>query len=282
MVSMCCKFMDEYCPKCLIVVENNRGREAINCFLNTRYKYQLYYDEGKLTDKVVEATDPYGSLKRAAYERRAFGFSTTGSSRPRLLAVLENLMAERKDLIDTQYMVDDVCGLIKKVNGRVEAGPGKHDDNMMSYMMGLFIYFNADYEFLEGFGIRRGASDPNHDYDENGQMTDESKKRKIRDLLPNLPDSIKGLFEQILKEKDPVQDIWEHEKQVAITESLTMDKLPSQMDEYERMQAVRGYGVTADPVDDAFWASFDKGIIESNFAQNTDIDIEAFLGEDNY
>ena len=30
---MLCRFMDRYCPKCMIIIESNRGRELINLFL---------------------------------------------------------------------------------------------------------------------------------------------------------------------------------------------------------------------------------------------------------
>lgn len=278
MVQMCCKFLDDYCPRSMIVVENNRGREAINCFLNTRYKYQLYYDEGKLTDKVVDSRDKYGELKKAAYERRAYGFYTGGSSRPQLFAILETLVDERKDILYTEYIVDDILGLIRKPNTRVEAGPGKHDDNIMCYLMGLYIYYHADADFLEGYGIRRGARDTDTDYDDNGNLTKSGEAKKIKELLPQMPENMRELFKQMLQEKDPVKESWDYQKEVQRATGMGMDKLPSQLSDMEL--ADYHHGITADPSDEAFWQGYDNQTIDSNFERNYDVNIDQILGDD--
>lgn len=272
MVTLCCKFMDEYCPRSLIVVENNRGREAINRFLETKYKYQLYYDEGKLTDKVVESTDKYGSLKQAAYERRAYGFYTGGSSRAQLFAILETFVDERKDILYTEYIVDDITGLIRKPNTKVEAGPGKHDDNIMCYLMGLYIYYRADPDFLEGFGIRRGAIDRDSDYDEDGKLTPEGERKKIQELMPNLPPEMQELFKSYLQTADPIKEAWQYQKQVVQAQGQYDLDQPSGLRDQ--------YGVTADPVDESFWNQFDKQTVDSNFEHDFSVNIDAFLGED--
>ena len=122
---MLVKFMDKYCPKCMIIIEANRGRELINLFLNSKYKYQLYYDDNKIMKEISDTVDAHGRLKQAASERRAYGLTTSKSNRDYFYGILEYLVEERKDILITEYLVNDIAGLIRKPGtGRVEAGPG--------------------------------------------------------------------------------------------------------------------------------------------------------------
>ena len=272
MVEMLCDFMDQFCPKCMIVVENNRGREAINCFLASRYKYNLYYDDGKLTSKIVSSTDPYGNLKKAAYERQAYGFYTS-SNRSALYAILENLMKEGKDILIGEYIVDDICGLIRKTNGRVEAGPGKHDDNIMSYLIGLYIYYNADYSFLESFGIVRGASEPMQ-YKDSQDMSRDEKIKAIKNMLPGLPDYLQEAFNAVLQEKNTADEEFKYYQQIERAKQSSFT-LPSQMTEDERQLQMR-IGRSPDYTDQSFWRQYDESIMNTNY-DDVEVDIDDFM-----
>lgn len=265
-----CSFLDEYCPKAMIIVENNKGWELINCLRETRYRYQLYYDDSKLGDKVIEKTDPYGALKRESMQRRAFGISTTSSNRSLYYAILENIMEERKDLLLTPYLVEDVCGLIRKPNGRVEAGPGQHDDNIMSYLIGMFVYLHSPYEKLEEYGIRRGASDDLTDYDESGNMTEEGMMKKFKELLPSLPENMRELVSGALNIRNPVDDAVDYHRQLDAARGTNLDIHTQGYSPNETIVP------TAAPSDESFWANYDAKIWESNY-DDQKFDIEDYL-----
>ena len=251
-----CKFLDEYCPKSMIIIESNKGRELINCFLETKYKYQLYYDDGKLGDQVIEKTDPYGALKRQAMQRRAYGV-WTGNNRAQYYAILENIMEERKDILLTPYLVEDVCGLVRKPNGRVEAGSGLHDDNIMSYLIGMFVYLHAPYEKLEEYGIRRGASDDISDYDEHGEITEEATLRKLSEMLPSLPDNMRELISGALVQKNPVSDAEAYYAEL----QRARQSSPSHSDNPNET-----FTTSAAPMDQSFWTQYDDSVWQSNFS----------------
>lgn len=266
MFKLCCRFLDEFCPKSLIIVEANKGRELINYFLESKYRTHLYYDIDKLNSKVVESTDPYGALKKAAYERRAYGFDTTRGSRPKLFAILENFVEERKSDLYTQYIVKDIIGLERKNTGRVEASEGHHDDNIMSYLIGLYVYFNASN--LEEFGIRRGQHIP-----EEGdiELTPEQKKSKLAELAHALPDSLRDVFLSVVQEKDPVSASIEYEKELR-REQERADLL------YRRDEQEVYNGFSPDE-SEALWGTLDKNLIDSNFEviENTKVDIDDWI-----
>lgn len=214
---MLCKFMDDYCPKSMLVIENNRGRELINRFLESKYRYRLWYDKSKLTDKKVLNTDKYGAEKKAAYDRRSLGFNTSVSTKPLLYSIIERFMEEDLSKVFTEYIVRDVTAIQRKPNGKIVLGGANDDDEegdnhgdvLMAYLIGLFVLYNADN--LREFGVEPGARSPE---DENRELTDSEKKEKIKSLMGILPDSLKGLFQDVLNEKDPVTAAQQYEIEV--------------------------------------------------------------------
>ena len=271
---MLIKFMDQYCPRSMIVIENNRGRELINFFMDSKYRFNLYYDDSKLLTNISEKVDKYGAIVQSAYERRAYGLSTTRSNRPKYYAILENVVEERKDLLYTEFLVDDVCGLIRKANGRVEAGPGKHDDNIMSYLMGLYIYYNAPFEVLERYGIVRGASEEEL-YDDNGNMTEQEMLRRMKEMVTEnaLPPELQALIQDTLNQKNDIDDSWQYYKEVDAA-MHEQPRLPSQMNPGELN---RGFVQSASPIDDSFWARYDEEIMQSNWSDRDTFNIEDYL-----
>lgn len=254
---MIIKFMDERCPKSMIVVEANRGREIINRILESKYRYQLWYDVDKLNAKIVETTDGYGAQRQAANVRRAYGFDTTKSSRPKLFAILENFVVEEKDKLCTKYLVDDIVGLIRKTSGRIEAGSGKNDDNVMAYLIGMYIYFHATN--LEDYGIVRGATEPIND-DPNDPS---ALREKIASMMSILPDNMKAMFSEFIGEKNPVDASWEYEREL----QREMINSPSLNSDNEN--------ISLNEYNDSYWDQADNDIFDSNFNKSHhDVNIE--------
>ena len=262
-----CRFMDEYCPRCMIIPESNKGREIINCFLETKYRYQLYYDDGKLDKQVIERTDPYGRLKQEAMQRRAYGL-WTGRNRSQYYGILENIMESRKDILLSKYVVEDVCGLIRKQNGRIEAGDGCHDDNIMSYLIGMFIYTQAPYEKLEEYGIRRGEFASFEDTDDDGNVTEEGKLRQLANMLPFLPENMRDLIKITLKEKNPVNDSEKYYKEVQAAKSRFQTDSPYMEEDASSEDDEDIFTQTNAPMDKNQWAEFDRQIYDSNERYN--------------
>ncbi len=260
LAQMLIQFMDRYCQKCMIIIESNKGRELINILLNSKYKYQLYYDDNKITKEVVESVDPYGRLKQAASERRAYGLYTSTSNRHLFMGVLENLVEERKDLLISEYLVDDIAGLIRKPGtGRVEAGAGKHDDNVMSYLFGMYLYNNLSAEKLEEYGIHRGRQDNENDYTtEDGDLTLEGKIRKMKEMLPGLPKEMQDLLNATFKSRSEVTDYEDAAREIQKANELNKMYAPVAPEDNDI------YGSTPYANDEAFWENFDNQLLDIN------------------
>ena len=261
---MIVKFMDEYCPKSLIVVEANRGRELINRFMESKYRYQLWYDSKKLTAKVVETTDKFGAERRSANERRAFGFDTTPSSKPLLFSIIERIMEEDLNMVYTQYIVKDITCVQRQPNGKIILGAGDNDegvghgDNLMSFLIGLYVLYNADN--LEEFGINPGASAP---IDTDRELTEEEQKQVIINAMANMPPEMQELFASVLNQKDPVQDSYIHEAEV----QREIKRQNFELGINEEEQDMR---FIDDSADDVAWDNLQRNIFDSYFERQND------------
>lgn len=263
MCNMIVQFMDNRCPYCMIVVESNKGRELINCLLNTKYRYRVWYDDGKISKQIVEEHDEYSSLRKRAMDRRALGFVTSPSTRPKLFAILENFMYERKDCICTKYIVKDVMGLERKPNGRIEASGTNHDDNIMSYLFGLYVYnFSSN---LESFGLSRGAQEPKETPEEE---TDQEKKEKIRNILPNLPEELRSLFEGIAT-PDEIERSEDYAKEV--------QREDEKHDFLENGESITGPNQSSPSDNDNLWNALDNTTLYSNTEHQDEFNIDDYI-----
>ena len=68
-----------------------------------------------------------------------------------MFQILFRHVNECKELLNTEYLVDDMCKLVRTSTGKIEAGKGEHDDCVMSYNIGMYLFYTGDN--LELFGI---------------------------------------------------------------------------------------------------------------------------------
>lgn len=197
------KFMDTFCPKAVIVVENNKGRELLHWLLESRYANNVWYDNEKMDAKEsVNADTPDTS------EEKALGFNTNRTTRAMMMKILEDLVIEEPEKVCTKILVDSVCSLERRVSGRIEAAPGKHDDMVMAYLIGICVHRNATN--LEDWGIAPGTRDPAEHFER--PQTPQDIVAKLKELAELLPANMRSQF--IREDKDPATDAANYQKQI--------------------------------------------------------------------
>lgn len=206
-LKMIVKFLDEYCPKSMIVVENNRGHELLSMLEETKYRYQVWFNEDSFGKLEPERINKYGVHERAAIMRRYSGFTTDSHTRPMLFKILESMVEDRIDDLYTEFIVEEINSLILKTPTRIEHAPGKHDDVLFAYLIGLCVYFNASN--LEDYGIKRGMKEPTITGNEDPQVL----TQKMVGLMSKLPDDYKAMFLKAI-DKDPVAESEKYASQV--------------------------------------------------------------------
>ena len=118
----------------------------------TSIKDNLYWSESarQLEEMVEESADDY-ELKKLAIQYKKYGTYLTPKVRNAMLELLFKHIAECKEILNTEYLVDDICKLVRKSTGRIEAVQGEHDDSLFSYLHAIYLYYTGDN--LEHFGI---------------------------------------------------------------------------------------------------------------------------------
>lgn len=269
---MCCDFLQSYAPRSMIVIEANKGRELINRFKESPFRLQVWYNPDKLVDKISYTTDEYGSLKQSALERRTLGFDTTNKSKPMLFQIIERFMEEEIEKVNTEYLVKDVCCVQRKPNGKIVLGVGDddegegHGDVLMSYLIGLFVLYNASN--LEEFGIHPGALEPDLEPEDRRLRPLHEQKEKTRELLNSLPEEMQDIFKDFLKQSDPVEESYNYAKE--IDRSMKNPDLPydTNNDPYQiHMQQDRYIDPT---LQRDLWHSTDQAIMEGYTDKNLD------------
>lgn len=208
-------FMIARCPRALIVVEANRGREVLQRLTDGIFRDRIWYDADRMNQLLSQKTDEYGGIPNSVISRKVQGFITGTKSRNYLFGCLEQMVMENIDCIYSEHLVNEILTLIRKPTGKIEAAPGEHDDCVMAYLIGLYVYLNASN--LEEFGISRRMRRPDAPI-EIVRESERDYRDRVRSVVPNLPDQYRGIFEDFLKEKDPVRDSREYARQVAMAQ----------------------------------------------------------------
>ena len=152
-VEMIVELVNNYIPKGVLIPEkNSMGIYLIQMLLETSVRDNLYWSESarQLEEIVEESAEDY-ELKSMAAKYKKYGTYTSKKVRDAMFELLFQHIDNHKDLLNTEYLVDDMCKLIKTSTGRIQADQGEHDDCVMSYLHAIYIYYTGDN--LEHFGI---------------------------------------------------------------------------------------------------------------------------------
>ena len=263
MSKMVVKFMDNFCPRAVIVVENNKGRELIHNLLETKYSQNVWFDVDKLGAK--EAVNP---KEPDTSGEKALGFNTNTKTRPMLYDILESMVAEEPHKICTKLLVDSVCSLERNPHGRIAAAPGHHDDMTMAYLIGILVRRRATN--LEDWGIVPGSEDPL--LRQNKLETPTDVVNKLKELAMLLPENMRS---QIFREeKDPVKDAFKYAQELQVVAARQniheMDK-KSLLDDYDDDYM---YDVNPDVLDAALDRDFNSLI---DYKPDSNFDINDWL-----
>ena len=180
----------KYIPNALLCIERNaNGSTIIDELALTSISRNIWYNPSK--DLVsADSKVKNGSLIQEAETRRMRGVYTGKNSRELMMALLYETVAEHKDRLTSDFVIDDILKLVSK-KGKIQAGAGAHDDSVMSYLIGLYVYTYA--KNLSRWGIVRGAREPGSDpHDDRGAQEADAYEY----MKENLSDSEYNMFAQ--------------------------------------------------------------------------------------
>lgn len=163
--------VEEYIPNCVITIEkNSMGIYLIQMICEqTAIGDRLYWSDStrQLEELTEEGPDDY-NLKMLSMKYKKYCTYTTPKIRSAMFELLFTHIDNCKKILNTEYLVDDMCKLVRNPNtGKIAADKGEHDDCVMSYLHAIYIYYTGDN--LETFNIHKsthpiwGEIDPDKD-----------------------------------------------------------------------------------------------------------------------
>lgn len=159
-ISLCVDILtylvDNYFTNPLIIVERNRNGGAVVESLKASRLRRFIYASPKANDdtnRISDKLDDNGFVKEEFINNKYFGTNTTTSTRKVMMGILLDAMQFARELICTQYLVEDVKNLVV-MNDKIQADKGEHDDSVMSWLIAMYIYYHG--EKLERYGFVKG------------------------------------------------------------------------------------------------------------------------------
>lgn len=204
--------VSKHIPKCMIIIEKNRGMSLIDKFMShPLLKRKLYHSPEASLENInsIEHLDEKGFIKEKMARRRYFGITTGPNNRDIMMGILVDAVKYKKSLMRTQYLVEDVTNLVIK-NGKIQADTGKHDDIVMCWVIALYTYYYG--KDLHKFGFRRGEIPDDVEED------DEFLKLKVLYENPEIQKAFPSMYQFYLSQKVVREQLlMEHNEEVKET-----------------------------------------------------------------
>lgn len=154
------ELVQEHLPRACIVIERNSvGDGIIDHLLNSPIRSNLYFDKNKdlVEENLSDESNTVSMLKRTGEQKKFYGVYTNNQTREDMFAILFRRMAEFKDDFVTKNITDDITHLVRFKSGKIAAQISFHDDSIMSYLIGLYVWYHGNN--LPLFGIIKGAQE---------------------------------------------------------------------------------------------------------------------------
>lgn len=151
----------KYIPKGVLCIERNHcGDAIIDDLANSQISRNIFYNETKDLVNNGSVKVEHGNIITEPEKRRNRGVWTGKNSRALMMDLLIVIVQDHKDRLTSKFVLDDILALVRTKNGKIEAGPGAHDDSIMSYLITMYVYHYA--KNLKRWGIIVGMKEPDY------------------------------------------------------------------------------------------------------------------------
>lgn len=137
------------------------GNSVVQRLVKTSIKKNLYWE---IKDKVIEENfDGFRTQKKSA-KVKVYGTDSNKTLRPRLIEILYDRVALHKDKFIAPLLHHELESMEVKKSGKVEHADNAHDDQIFSYLMALYVWYDG-IDLMERYGIRKNTIKTDEDVD---------------------------------------------------------------------------------------------------------------------
>jgi len=150
------ELVTDYIPRAIMCIERNHvGQFLIQMLLRRpQIAGRIYFDKHKeLADENMdEIGNTESILRRKAREKTYYGVWTGPKSRDAMFAILADRIKTHKEEFVGQNVTRDITKLVQK-GTKILAQEPWHDDSIMSYLIGMYVYYYGNN--LDSFGFSK-------------------------------------------------------------------------------------------------------------------------------
>lgn len=155
------------------------GVSVIQRLCKTSVKKNLYWE---IKDKVIEETMNGVRIDKTKKRVKVYGVDSTKDVRARLIEILMERVMYHKDKFVAPILHNEMKSMQIKKNGKVEHSDNSHDDQVFSYLMALYVWYDGK-NLMENFHIRKGTIKTDVDIDiEESELEDALEKKEKVDF----------------------------------------------------------------------------------------------------
>lgn len=145
----------KHMPNAIVNIERTGGfgSSVIAQLLKTKIKRNLYYE---IKDRVLEERTQGVHIQKMTRKVKVYGYDETKANRDLLMEILRDRMTNHKAKFISPIIYDELCTLEVKKNGRIEHSANAHDDQIFSYLLALYIWYEGK-DLMERFGLQKGT-----------------------------------------------------------------------------------------------------------------------------
>lgn len=191
------------------------GTSVISQLLKTKIKRNLYYE---IKDKVVEERTQGPHIQKMTRKVKCYGTDETKQTRDLLMEILRDRMTNHKGKFISPIIYEELCTLEVKKNGRIEHSATAHDDQIFSYLMALYVWYEGK-DLMENFGLDKGTiyTDSN---DETYLGLEETYKDIVEELDVEEDEELSGALDYIRNSSTVSYKDWQDQEFMKDQEAL--------------------------------------------------------------
>ena len=180
LASVIYELVTKYMNNAIVNIERNGGFGAsvIAKLLKTSVKRNLFYE---IKDRVVEERYNGVNMAKRTQKTKVYGLDETHGTRDLLMEILRERMEYHKDKFISPIIYNELETLEVKKNGRIEHCATGHDDQVFSYLLALYIWYEGK-NLMENWGLVKSSLKTDQDIDQ-AMVTIEDETSSITEDL---------------------------------------------------------------------------------------------------
>jgi len=139
--NLICEILEIFPLAVLFIERNSLGISLITRLLHSKFKKNIYYSLKETNrDKGIVKPDDFDINS----DTKIFGVNTTKESRDVMINdILFPLVSSNPHIFRSKIIVDEIKRLIRNKQGKIEHGPGFHDDNLFAYLIVRYAFYSS-------------------------------------------------------------------------------------------------------------------------------------------